>query len=383
MYIYNYTEYENVKIQTMRSIKIIKSDIEDFDVSLFKTEIGSHHGKEVIWIDFPKDQRLINMLKLHFTAQWSAGNKRWFVRDTRENRKGFFLPAKIVGKDVYDKISEINQTEFLKYQNQLVLKGFSENTIRTYTLEFAQLLYEIKNFPVENLTSERLQSYFLYCHKEKELSENQIHSRMNAIKFYFEKVLYQSKMFFDIPRPKKPLLLPKYLNIEEVKRLFDSTDNIKHLVMLKLCYGLGLRVSEIIALKVSDIDSVSMKVLIERGKGKKDRYVNLPESILEDLRNYYRVFQPKNYLFEGKIGDQYSIRSAQIVFKNAMTKAGIRKKIGIHGLRHSYATHLLELGTDISLIQKLLGHENINTTLTYTQVTDPVINKVISPLDRI
>ena len=365
------------------STKVIHKSINEFDLSFFKTEIGTHYGKEVIWIDFEKDQKLIKMLKANVTARWSTIEKRWFVYDTREHRKILQLAPKIVGKDVLSKISPINLKEFQRYQKQLILKGFSENTVRTYTLEFAQLLYEIKNYPVQNLTSEKLQSYFLYCHKEKGLSENQIHSRMNSIKFYFEKVLHKNKMFFDIPRPKKPLMLPKYLNIKEIKKIFSSVDNIKHLIMLKLCYGLGLRVSEIVALKVNDIDSVSMKVLVERGKGKKDRYVNLPQSILEDLRIYYREYQPQNYLFEGKNGGPYSTRSAQMIFKNAMTKSGIKKSVGIHGLRHSYATHLLELGTDISLIQKLLGHENIKTTLTYTQITDPLVDKVISPLDRL
>jgi len=140
--------------------------------------------------------------------------------------------------------------------------------------------------------------------------------------------------------------------------------------MLKLCYGMGLRVSEIINLKIEDIDSGNMQVLIQQSKGKKNRYVNLPESILEQLRTYYKEYKPKKYLFEGQYGDQYSIRSVQAVFKTAMRKAKIRKKIGIHGLRHSFATHLLENGTEIKFIQELLGHSNIKTTLVYTHVSE-------------
>jgi site-specific recombinase XerD len=146
---------------------------------------------------------------------------------------------------------------------------------------------------------------------------------------------------------------------------------------------MGLRVSEIVNLKIEDIDSVSKKVRIEKAKGKKDRYVNLPDSILTELRQYYKENRPKKYLFEGQNQEQYSIRSAQNVFRNAMQKAGIHKKIGIHGLRHSYATHLLEFGTDISLIQKLLGHNDIKTTLVYTNVSQKSISNVVSPLDRI
>ncbi|MBS1748823.1 MAG: tyrosine-type recombinase/integrase, partial [Bacteroidetes bacterium] len=273
--------------------------------------------------------------------------------------------------------------EFEKFQNMMILKAYSPNTVRTYSLEFAQLLYLLRDYPVSNLSPNKLQSYFLYCARELKLSENHIHSRMNALKFYFEAVLHQQKMFFDIPRPKKPLLLPKALNTDEVKKIFAVTDNIKHKLILRLCYGMGLRVSEIINLKIEDIDSMSMRVLIKCAKGKKDRYVNLPQSVLEDLRNYYIVFQPKKFLFEGQSGGPYSIRSAQLVFKSAMNKAGIKKTIGIHGLRHSYATHLLEHGTDITFIQKLMGHNDVKTTMRYTHVSAPAIKSIKSPLDRL
>jgi site-specific recombinase XerD len=146
---------------------------------------------------------------------------------------------------------------------------------------------------------------------------------------------------------------------------------------------MGLRVSEIVNLKISDIDSGNMQVLIEQGKGKKDRYVNLPVSIMEDLRSYQKEYQPKRYLFEGQSGGKYSIRSAQNVFKSAMNKANINKDVGIHGLRHSFATHLLENGTDISYIQSLLGHSNVQTTMTYIKVAQKNVKNVKSPLDSL
>jgi len=169
----------------------------------------------------------------------------------------------------------------------------------------------------------------------------------------------------------------------EVKRLLDVTENLKHNTMLKLCYGMGLRLSEILNLKISDIDSRSMRVHIVCGKGKKDRYVNLPQSILEQLRSYYLEYKPKEYLFEGQYGGQYSGRSIQQVFKNSLEKARITKKVGVHSLRHSYATHLLENGTDIRFIQELLGHRDIKTTLIYTHVSDKSIRKIVSPLDNL
>ncbi|MBS1782096.1 MAG: tyrosine-type recombinase/integrase, partial [Bacteroidetes bacterium] len=344
---------------------------------------GSHHGNKVIWVKFDYDKNLIQHLRSYAKVLWSASQKAWYMTDNSTHRNLCGLEPELVGKEVLLKISEINLPEFQKFQNILILKAYSVNTRRTYSIEFAQLLYVLKNFPVQELSKERLQSYFLYCHKELQLSENQIHSRINAIKFYYEQVLHQSKMFFDIPRPKKPVLLPKPLNVNEVKRLFSVTENLKHRLILQLCYGMGLRVSEIVNLKISDIDSLDMKVRIERGKGKKDRFVNLPNVVLEDLRKYYKEHLPKVFLFEGQQGTQYSVRSAQLVFKEAMKKAKINKKIGIHGLRHSYATHLIELGTDITFIQKLMGHNDIKTTQVYTHVTDMSITKIGSPLDRI
>jgi site-specific recombinase XerD len=204
---------------------------------------------------------------------------------------------------------------------------------------------------------------------------------LNAVKFYFEQVLHRENFFFEIPRPKKPSKLPQVISVRDIKKLFKVTTNLKHNTMLKLCYGLGLRVSEIVNLKIADIDSGNMQVFIERAKGKKDRYVNLPESILEQLRDYFRQYRPKKYLFEGQTGGQYSIRSCQKVFTEAMRKAGINKAVGIHGLRHSFATHLLENGTDISFIQQLLGHKDIKTTLRYTHVSREAIKNIKSPLD--
>ena len=144
---------------------------------------------------------------------------------------------------------------------------------------------------------------------------------------------------------------------------------------------MGLRVSEIVKLKIADINSESMRVHIVNAKGKKDRFVNLPGSVLTELRQYYITFSPKEFLFEGQYGGPYNVRSAQGVFKHAMNKAGIHKKIGIHSLRHSYATHLLEYGTDISFIQKLLGHKDIKTTLTYLKISDQQLKNIKSPID--
>jgi len=285
---------------------------------------------------------------------------------------------------MFTNIHLINHSAIIKMVEQLKLKGYSENTIKTYQNEFAQFLIALKHHSVDNCDAQKVRSYMLYCHEHLKLKENTLHSRLNALKFYFEQVLHREKMFFkEIPRPKKHLILPKTIHQNDIKKMLEATVNLKHNTMLKLCYGMGLRLSEIINIKVKDIDSKNMQVFIEKSKGKKDRYVNLPQSILEQLRTYYKEYRPQKYLFEGQDGGQYSKRSLQNVFKNALHKAGVNKNVGIHSLRHSYATHLLEQGTDIRFIQELLGHKDIKTTLIYTDVTNNSIRNVKSPLDNL
>lgn len=326
-----------------------------------------------------------NALKHFFpSARWSSTLRCWWVHDTQAVRSRLQLTKRaFTGEDMTARMTEVNAREFRRYLDELYLKSYSANTIKTYAVEFAQLLYLLKYFPVTELTSERLRSYLLYCVKELKLSESQIHSRLNALKFYFENILKQEKFFFEIPQPKKVELLPKVLSTKEILRLFESLVNIKHRMMIKLCYGMGLRVSELANLRISDIDSDCMMVLVRCSKNKKDRYVPFPESILLELRAYYLLYKPVDYLFEGQYGGQISVRTIQSVFKTALRKAKINKKVGIHGLRHSYATHLLEYGTDMRFIQKLLGHSHISTTEIYAKVSNRILSKIQSPLDKI
>ena len=347
----------------------------------FSFSLGDHDGKHVIWIHFAYNPALQKHLKEFIKAKWSTSKKCWYCIDNDLYRDLFGISPKSIGQNAIIKIHPVNQSAYLRFRDTLILKGFSQSTIKTYTVEFAQLLYLIKSHPVEQLTDEKLRSYFLYCHQKLKLSENQIHSRMNAVKFYFEQVLHRNKIFYDIPRPKKPVQLPKALSKKEIEKIIFSITNIKHRLIIKLCYGMGLRVSEIVRLKIEHVDSTLMQVRIENAKGKKDRYVNLPSSVLPELREYYRIYKPKEFLFEGQFGGQYNIRSAQAVFKSAMNRAGIQKTVGIHSLRHSYATHLLEYGTDVSFIQKLMGHKDIKTTLRYLNITDQQLRKIKSPVD--
>jgi site-specific recombinase XerD len=250
--------------------------------------------------------------------------------------------------------------------------------------EMTQLLLTLKKFPADELTPEHLKRYLVYCFEKLRLTENGLHSRINAMKFYYEQVLGREKFFWDIPRPKKPLLLPRILSEEELGRLFKALSNLKHKAMLFTVYSGGLRVSELAALKIKDIDSGRMQIFIEKAKGKKDRYVNLSPILLDILRSYLKKYKPKpvQFLFESEqTGTAYPIRTIQKIFEDAKLKAGISKRMGIHSLRHSFATHLLEKGTDIRYIKDILGHFDIRTTERYLHVSKKDLVNIASPLD--
>lgn len=201
--------------------------------------------------------------------------------------------------------------------------------------------------------------------------------------FYYEKVLGGRRKFYFIERPQKERRLPVVLSEEEVVRLFEVTENLKHKCLLMLVYSAGLRISEALNLRIKDIDSQRMQVQVRNAKGGKDRHSLLSESLLPELREYFQLYQPKDYLFEGESGGAYSGRSAQSVLRQAVRKAKIRKRVTLHTLRHSFATHLLEKGTDLRYIQTLLGHNRSKTTEIYTHVSSKALGEIKSPLDSI
>ena len=276
-----------------------------------------------------------------------------------------------------------NQTALDIFIKTLQLKAYSKNTIKTYRTEFSVLLRLLGNRSIDDLHEEHIKSYILYLLQKKKYSETQAHTAINAIKFYFEKVLNRPQIVVQIPRPKKPGQLPKVHATSQVSRIIQAASNEKHKTMLMLAYGSGLRLQEIINLKIADINSARMVIEVRRGKGKKDRQVVLSEKLLEQLRKYFIAYRPKIWLFEGQGGVQYGYRSLQMVFSRAKGKAGVTVPGGIHTMRHSFATHLLEEGTDLRVIQELLGHSSIKTTVRYTHVSQAQIGKVISPLDRL
>ena len=269
----------------------------------------------------------------------------------------------------------------LKYNQTLRLKGYSENTIRTYNAMFKKFLKEFMGVALEEITTDQIRKFLLRMIDEQSISVSHQNQLINAIKFYYEQVLKRPRVIYYLERPKKEKRLPKVLSIQEVQLLLDQIKNTKHLAIISMIYSAGLRISEVINLKICDIDSGRMQITIEQSKGKKDRMTLLSEKILLLLREYFIVYRPKEWLFEGQSGGKYSTTSIQKVFQRARKSAGIRKHATVHTLRHSFATHLLEAGTDLRYIQELLGHSSSKTTEIYTHVSTRQISKIKSPLD--
>ncbi|MHC1706091.1 MAG: site-specific tyrosine recombinase/integron integrase [Bacteroidales bacterium] len=269
------------------------------------------------------------------------------------------------------------------YIEKLRVKRYSENTIKTYCDCFREFINYFNNKNLSEITELDIQSYMLYLVEERKISTSYQNQSINAIKFYYEKVQGGPRRVYFIERPRREKVLPVVLSEEEVKRLFKSVTNLKHKCMLILAYSSGLRVNELLNLKAADIDSDRMLIHVKLGKGNKDRVTLLSKSVLLVLREYYKVYKPGDYLFEGQFGGQYSERSLNKILKAAVGRADIHKEVTMHTLRHSFATHLLENGTDLRYIQALLGHANPKTTQIYTHITTKGLDQIISPLDRL
>ena len=272
--------------------------------------------------------------------------------------------------------------ELSEYNRILRLKNYSFNTINSYNHCFEKFLDHFNGENISDLTKDQITD-FLYQEYQKGLSYGYQNQIINSIKFYYEKVLGRKKEFYSIPRAKRPHKLPVVFSEEEIITLLDQINNLKHKCILYLIYSAGLRISEAVNMKVSDIDTTRNLVVIRGGKGKKDRTSLLSQKLLEMLRHYYKLYKPKEYLFEGETGGQYSIKSIQNVFNKALVASGIKKDATVHSLRHSFATHLLERGTDLRYIQELLGHESSTTTEIYTHITKKGMDKIVSPLDNL
>ena len=263
----------------------------------------------------------------------------------------------------------------------LEVKRYSKNTIDSYSFIVKMTECFFKK-SLNGVDESELHRYFYHMVHTKKASYSYQKQIAMALKLYYREMFGQSinlEFLFPSRKPnKRPVIIAK----TDILKIIENTNNLKNKSMIALTYSAGLRAGELMDMKIGDIDSSRMVIHIKSGKGNKDRIVPLSIRILDMLRNYYKEFSPKQYLFEGQKGGKYSTSSFNKFLKAAAKRARIKKQITAHTLRHSYATHLLEKGTDIRVIQKLLGHNSIKTTMIYTQVTEPTLLNVTSPLDN-
>lgn len=268
-----------------------------------------------------------------------------------------------------------------EYTEKLVVMRYSESTRKTYEACFEEFINYYHWKPLRELSEQEIRTYMRYLVEERGISSSYQNQAINAIKFYYEKVLGGPRSVYYIERPRTEKALPVVLSSAEVERILAATLNLKHRCMLMTAYSGGLRLSELLNLRPGDIDSDRMLINIRGGKGRKDRVTLLSLKLLEELRKYFRQYRPRSYLFEGQMGGRYAARSIQNVLHRSCQKAGLSKRVSMHTLRHSFATHLLEAGVNLRYIQSLLGHASPKTTEIYTHVTTKGMGVLRSPLD--
>jgi site-specific recombinase XerD len=299
-------------------------------------------------------------------------NMKYFARNKPVNVRG----EKWAIDDLRKKHKRIPEAYFQK----LELKRYARNTAEIYCSCFEKF---VMHFPKMQLIEIQETDIKLFIQRliQQGLSNSTVNQSINSIKFYYEVVLGMPNRFYDIERPRKEEKLPEVISKEDVKEMINRTYNLKHQSIISLLYSAGLRRGELLNLKIVDIDSKRMTVRVEQGKGKKDRYSILSEKLLHKLRLYFKEYRPKKYLFEGSPGYPYSAGSVTKIVRKAALDANINKKVSPHTLRHSFATHLLEAGTDLRYIQILLGHNSTKTTEVYTHVATNAFKTIKNPLD--
>jgi integrase/recombinase XerD len=345
----------------------------------WKAKTLLHKGVPRIAVYFDKDPALISHIKTFEDARWSSSHEYWHLPDTETNRLSFQLPLANTLVPNSEGILGIKA-----FENHLSSKRYSQNTIMTYCGALRSFLIFFNTKALKDITNEDVILYNTDYILKNKLSVSYQNQIVNAIKLYFKIVTNTTLITEKIYRPKREKALPNVLSKEEIKAILNAHSNIKHRMMLSMIYSCGLRCGELLALQPNHIDSKRNIILLKNAKGKKDRIVPLSPKILMMLREYYLMYRPKVFLFEGQNeGMPYDARSLQQVLKQALKKTTITKPVTLHWLRHSYATHLLESGTDLRYIQELLGHNSSKTTEIYTHVSTKSIQLIKSPFDEL
>lgn len=356
----------------------------------------THNSQLRVALTFEKNDNIIALLKSNFIdARWSQTNKCWHIPYKEKTLEKLLHTFKGVAFLDYRKLTSklkviqpsitLNEEASLKmkqFEQFLTSKRFAESTVKTYLGAMRVFLNFYNDVPISSLNNQHIIKFNNDYILAKSLSNSYQNQTVNAIKKFFLIVENRNINIESIHRPQKEQKLPNVLSKEEVKSILDAPKNIKHKVMLCLIYACGLRRSELINLKPLEVDSKRNLLIIRQSKGNKDRMVPLSEKIIEMLREYYKAYRPKVWLFEGqKAESQYSAKSLENVLKQSLLKAKIKKPVSLHWLRHSFATHLLENGTDLRYIQEILGHKSSKTTEIYTHVSTKNIQNIKSPFD--
>jgi integrase/recombinase XerD len=341
----------------------------------WSAKLIKHRGECRIAVYFEKKKALIERIKLLDGAMWSASKGVWHLPDTDAYRERFKIEPRFI-------LNPLHAEKIEEFRRWMRSKRLSESTVQVYADAVKTFLSFFNHKQVGEISNEDLIEFNNDFILSKQLSSSYQNQIVNGIKKFFVTVEHRKMDVELIHRPKAEKALPNVLSKEEVAMILKALSNPKHTMMLALIYSCGLRRCELLQLKPEHIDSKRGVVIIKQGKGKKDRIAPLSDKILVQLRKYYGLYRPKLWLFEGQVaGTQYDERSLQLVLKKALAKTPIKKPATLHWLRHSYATHLLEAGTDLRYIQELLGHKSSRTTEIYTHVSTKNIQKIKSPFD--
>lgn len=357
-----------------------------------------------IGIKFPYDEKIVDRLKTIPDSRWERDKQCWSFPGTRQSLEkilaAFRTDWRILDKDFVrafglmqpeaggrDQRSSPNtrvRSDVDLMTQELKIRNYSPKTIKSYGCCVRTFAEYFAPRPLRKLENEDIRKFLMYLIEVKKLSAASVGLALNALRFLYVEIFQRPLVLQDFQAPKRRQRLPVVLSPEEVKSIFESLGNLKHRTMMMLTYSAGLRVGEIVRLRLEDIDSHRKVIFVRSAKGNKDRYTILSDLVLATLREYWKAYKPKVWVFEGqREGKQYSIRTAERVFESAAQKAGIHKHVSIHTLRHSFATHMLEQGTDIRFIQELLGHSSVKTTEIYTHVSKRHIGVLKSPIDQL
>lgn len=358
--------------------------------------IRKRSGRMRLIFRFDKDFQ--QKIKEFAYSGWDSKNKWWtipysdkYIEELKAFGEEKGLKVTIVDETGGEKgVSRADRKVIANYREcprEMILKmketRKSENTIRTYKNLFEEFINYYHRYDINEITEQQIIEFLRYLVMERRVSPSYQNQSVNAIKYYYENVMRGKRKFYFIERPKKEKTLPNVLNEEEIKALIACVKNIKHKAILMLTYSAGLRTSEVIRLKLCDIDRERMQIRVNQSKGKKDRYTKLSGKFLKILDVYLEKYNPREYVFEGARGGLYSESSLQNIMKRASERAGIRKDATLRTLRHSFATHSLENGVDLRYIQSMMGHESSRTTEIYTHITTKGFDQIKSPLDHL